>query len=273
MLRRSVPEFVIAHGHFPRKRFGQHFLTDRVIIERIIAAIDPRPEDNLVEIGPGLGALTGPLLSRTRTLHAIEIDRDLAAAMRQRHSSEGLVVHEGDALKFDFSALPAPLRVVGNLPYNISTPVLFHLAEFADRLRDLHFMLQREVVERMVALPSRHEYGRLSVALQYRFRMRRLFLVPPEAFRPPPTVESALVRMEPIARRSRAARDEALLAQVVTQAFSHRRKTLKNALQGLALAEDLAAAGIDAGLRAENLSVPDFVALANRLVERRDEPH
>ncbi|MBI4294331.1 MAG: 16S rRNA (adenine(1518)-N(6)/adenine(1519)-N(6))-dimethyltransferase RsmA [Betaproteobacteria bacterium] len=264
---------MIAHGHVPRKRFGQHFLADRAIIERIVAAIDPRPEDNIVEIGPGLGALTGPLLARTRALHAVEIDRDLAAAMRHRHSAEGLVVHEGDALKFDFSALPSPLRIVGNLPYNISTPLLFHLAEFADRLRDLHFMLQREVVERMVALPSRHEYGRLSVALQYRFRMRSLFLVPPEAFRPPPSVESALVRMEPIGRPARAARDEALLAQVVTRAFSHRRKTLKNALQGLALAEDLAAAGIDAGLRAENLSVPDFVALANCLVERRGEPH
>ncbi|MBI2318981.1 MAG: 16S rRNA (adenine(1518)-N(6)/adenine(1519)-N(6))-dimethyltransferase RsmA [Betaproteobacteria bacterium] len=251
--------------HVARRRFGQHFLTDRAVIGRIVAAIDPRPADNMIEIGPGLGALTEPLLARVQRLHAIEIDRELARALRERHPAERLVVHEGDALGFDFSALPAPLRVVGNLPYNISTPLLFQLAQFSDRLQDLHVMLQREVVERMVAAPSRREYGRLSVALQYRFRMRRLFGVPAGAFRPVPKVESALVSMEPIARPERGARDEDLLARVVAQAFSHRRKTLKNALAGLAGAGELAAAGIDGGLRAENLAVADFVAIANCL--------
>lgn len=248
-----------------RRRFGQHFLVDRAVIGRIVAAVDPRPADNIVEIGPGLGALTAPLLARVQRLHAIEIDRELARALSERYSPERLVVHEGDALDFDFSLLPAPLRVVGNLPYNISTPLLFRLAQFSDRLQDLHVMLQREVVERMVAAPSRRAYGRLSVALQYRFRMRRLFTVPAGAFRPAPKVESALVSMEPIARPERSARDEDLLARVVAQAFSQRRKTLKNALAGLAGVGLLAAAGIDGGLRAENLAVADFVAIANCL--------
>lgn len=260
-------------GHIARGRFGQHFLVDRAAIARIVAAVDPRPGDCVVEIGPGLGALTGPLLERLPELHVVEIDRDLARSLGERYPSGSLVVHEGDALKFDFAALSAPLRVVGNLPYNISTPLLFRLAGFADRLRDLHVMLQREVVERMVAAPSRREYGRLSVALQYRFRMRKLFDVSARAFRPVPKVESAVVRMEPLARAERAARDEALLGRVVTKAFSHRRKTVRNALEGLAGADILAAAGIDGGLRAENLAVADYVAIANCLAEWPREPH
>ena len=257
--------------HVARKRFGQHFLVDRAAIARIIGAIDPAPADCVVEIGPGPGALTAPLLERVAQLHVIEIDRDLAAGLRARYPADRLVVHEGDALNFDFSALPAPLRVVGNLPYNISTPLLFHLAGFAHRLKDLHFMLQREVVARMVSAPSCSEYGRLSVALQYRFAMRSLFRVPAGAFRPAPKVESAVVRMQPLApsaRISGSARDETMFAQVLSRAFSHRRKTLRNALAGLADNEDFAAAAIDPGLRAENLGVAEFVALANRLADR-----
>ena len=260
-------------AHVARKRFGQHFLVDRATIERIVAAIDPKPDDSIVEIGPGLGALTAPLLQRVHQLHVIELDRDLAAGLRSRYPADRLVVHQADALEFDFAVLPSPLRVVGNLPYNISTPLLFHLAQFAGRLKDLHFMLQREVVERMVSAPSRSEYGRLSVALQYRFAMHRLLRVPAGAFRPAPKVESALVRMEPLGAAALAARDEALLARILSNAFSHRRKTLRNALAGLASAEDLAAAGIDPGLRAENLAVADFVALTNRLAGRAGASH
>jgi 16S rRNA (adenine1518-N6/adenine1519-N6)-dimethyltransferase len=256
-------------AHVARKRFGQHFLVDRATIARIVREIDPQADDSIVEIGPGLGALTGPLLERVRRLHVIELDRDLAAGLRLHYPADRLVVHQGDALGFDFSALPSPLRVVGNLPYNISTPLLFHLAQFAVQLKDLHFMLQREVVERMVSAPSRSEYGRLSVALQYRFAMRRLLRVPAGAFRPAPKVESALVRMEPLGTAQRTARDELLFARILSHAFSHRRKTLRNALSALATAEDLAAAGIEPGLRAENLAVADFVALANHLAGRQ----
>jgi len=251
--------------HAARKRFGQNFLVDRGFVARIVDAIDPKPADEMAEIGPGLGALTEPLLERLARLHVIELDRDLAARLRERYAPERLVVHEADALRFDFAALPAPLRVVGNLPYNISTPLLFHLAGFAERFVDLHFMLQREVVERMVAAPSTSAYGRLSVMLQYRFRMRRLFVVPPGAFRPAPKVESAVVRLEPLARPAAAARDERLFAETVTRAFSHRRKTLRNALEGHADEADLRAAGVNPGLRAENLSVAQFVAISNRL--------
>ena len=251
--------------HVARKRFGQNFLVDRGVIARILDAIDPKPADEMVEIGPGLGALTGPLLERLKRLHAIELDRDLAARLRERYPPDRLVVHEGDALRFDFATLPAPLRVVGNLPYNVSTPLLFHLAGFSGRFVDLHFMLQREVVERMVAAPSTPEYGRLSVMLQYRFRMRKLFAVPAGAFRPAPKVESAVVRLLPLARPEAQASDEPLFAETVTRAFSHRRKTLRNALSGLATESDIRAAGIEPGLRAENLSVADFVALSNRL--------
>ena len=251
--------------HVPRKRFGQNFLVDRSVVARILDAIDPKPSDEVVEIGPGLGALTGPLLERLARLHAIELDRDLAARLRERYPPERLILHEGDALQFDFAMLPAPLRVVGNLPYNVSTPLLFHLAGFAGRFVDLHFMLQREVVERMVAAPSTPEYGRLSVMLQYRFRMRKLFAVPAGAFRPAPKVESAVVRLLPLVRPEALASDEPLFAETVTRAFSHRRKTLRNALSGLATESDIRAAGIEPGLRAENLSVADFVALSNRL--------
>jgi 16S rRNA (adenine1518-N6/adenine1519-N6)-dimethyltransferase len=250
-------------SHQPRKRFGQHFLADRHYVERIVAAIGPRRDDIVVEIGPGLGALTEPLLDRLDRLHVVEIDRDLAARLVETHPSERLVVHLADALEFDFAALPAGLRVVGNLPYNISTPLLFRLAEFAGRLRDLTFMLQKEVVDRMVAAPGTPDYGRLSVMLQYRFDMARLFDVPPGAFRPPPKVDSAVVRMVPRPAGALAARDAARLAAIVTAAFGQRRKTLRNAVAGLLEPGDIERAGIDPGVRGETLSVDDFVRLAN----------
>ena len=262
--------------HVPRKRFGQNFLVSPGVIAKIIAAIAPQFDDVLVEIGPGLGALTGPLLDRLAHLHAVEIDRDLIAGLRQRNAPERLTIHEGDALQFDFAVLAGAsqdkpiLRVVGNLPYNISTPLLFHIANHAGLFSDLHFMLQREVVERMVAAPSTPEYGRLSVMLQYRFRMRKLFGVPSNSFRPAPKVESAVVCLSPRARAENVARDEALLSETVRRAFCHRRKTLRNALAGWAGEPELRAAGIDPGLRAENLSVAQFVALANHIEGRRD---
>jgi 16S rRNA (adenine1518-N6/adenine1519-N6)-dimethyltransferase len=247
----------------PRKRFGQHFLHDRGVVAKILAAVDPRRGDDMVEIGPGLGALTAPLLERVDRLHVVEIDRNLARHLRGAHPPDRLAVHEGDALEFDFGALPAGLRVVGNLPYNISTPLLFRLAAFAPRLRDLHFMLQKEVVERMVAAPSTSAYGRLSVMLQYRFEMAKLFDVKPGAFRPPPKVDSAFVRLTPLPAAALGARDEAALARVVTAAFTKRRKQLRNALADVIGEAALRTLGIDPQLRPENLSVADYVAIAN----------
>jgi 16S rRNA (adenine1518-N6/adenine1519-N6)-dimethyltransferase len=249
--------------HRPRRRFGQHFLHDPRVIARIVAAIDPRPGDAIVEIGPGQGALTAPLAERVPRLHVVELDRDLAERLVARYPADRVVVHPADALRFDFGALPAGLRVVGNLPYNISTPLLFRLAGFAPRLRDLHFMLQKEVIDRMVAAPSTPEYGRLSVMLQYRFEMAKLFDVGAGAFRPPPRVDSAVVRMAPRPAAALGARDEPLLGRVVTAAFTKRRKTLRNALDGVIDADGLRALGIDPQLRPENLGVPDFVRIAN----------
>ena len=245
-------------SHRPRKRFGQHFLHDPGVVRRIVEAIAPAREDVVVEIGPGEGVLTRPLAARAGRLEAIEIDRDLAAAL----AAEGLQVHVADALEFDFGVFPQGVRIVGNLPYNISTPLLFHLARYADRVRDLHFMLQLEVVQRMVARPSTPEYGRLSVMLQTRFRMEKLFKVAAGAFRPPPKVESAVVRLVPLAEPPDC--DPRRLEEVVRRAFSARRKTLRNAL-GLA-AEDFAALGIDPGLRPENLSPRDYVRIARRTI-------
>jgi len=256
--------------HVARKRFGQNFLVDRSVIAQIVAAINPDPDDKLVEIGPGLGALTGPLLERVAQLQVIELDRDLAARLRAGFAPDRLIVHEGDALRFDFSALAAPLRAVGNLPYNISTPLLFHMVAYAGQFKDLHFMLQREVVERMVAEPSTSAYGRLSVMLQYWFRMQRLLCVPSSAFRPVPKVASAVVKLVPLIRRELVARDEGLFAQTVTRAFSHRRKTLHNALKGFMAEAALEEAGVDPRLRAENLSVAQFVALSNRVTRVED---
>jgi len=253
--------------HFPRKRFGQHFLHDPYVLDRIVASIAPAAGDAIVEIGPGQGVLTRRLLERVDAIDAIEIDRDLADELEREFPPERLRVHRADALKFDFAALPGSLRVVGNLPYNISTPILFHLSEFAERLRDLHFMLQLEVVDRMVARPSTPEYGRLSVMLQTRFRMNKLFNVGPGAFSPPPKVESAVVRMIPLAPADRPQVDETALADLVRRAFSGRRKNLRNAL-GLE-ASLLETIGVDSSLRPENLSPGDFVRIARAATEAR----
>ena len=189
--------------HIPRKRFGQNFLTDGGVLQNIIRVIDPQPDDAMVEIGPGLAAMTKLLLESLKTLHVVELDRDLVARLEKTFDPRRLIVHAGDALQFDFAALPIPagqkLRIVGNLPYNISSPLLFHLAQLAPLVQDQHFMLQKEVVERMAAPPGSKTYGRLSVMLQWRYRCEMLFIVPPEAFEPPPRVESAIVRMVPLA--------------------------------------------------------------------------
>jgi 16S rRNA (adenine1518-N6/adenine1519-N6)-dimethyltransferase len=228
------------------------------VLARLVAAINPLPEDFMVEIGPGEGALTRPLRDRSRHLQLIELDRDLAATL----SAEGLNVHQADALGFDFGIFPRGMRLVGNLPYNISTPLLFHLAKYAQRVRDMHFMLQREVVERMVAAPSTPQYGRLSVALQTRFRMKKLFTVSKGAFRPPPKVESAVVRLEPLA--DRPAIDWQRFDDLLRQAFSARRKQLRNALP--LKPEDYTALRIAPQLRPEDLSPQDYVRITERLV-------
>ncbi|MDR3157646.1 MAG: 16S rRNA (adenine(1518)-N(6)/adenine(1519)-N(6))-dimethyltransferase RsmA [Zoogloeaceae bacterium] len=250
-------------GHIPRKRFGQNFLVDRGVIHAIVAAIDPRPDDTLAEIGPGLGALTEPLLERLGRLHVVEIDRDLITRLRRRFSPEALIAHTGDALAFDFGQLGPNLRVAGNLPYNISTPLLFHLSAFADRIRDMHCMLQKEVVERMVALPGSPAYGRLSVMLQYRFHLEKLFDVPPECFHPSPRVRSAVVRLLPRSSAERALCDVALLERIVAAAFSQRRKMLRNTLKALFAEEELAALNIAPEKRAEDIPLAGFIALAN----------
>ena len=247
----------------PKKRLGQHFLTDRHYLGRIVDEIAPQPGDAMVEIGPGPGALTERLAQLVHPLHVVEIDRELAAGLRERFAPGHVVVHEADALDFDFGCLPAGLRVVGNLPYNVSTPLLFHVASFAPRIRDCVFMLQKEVVQRMVAEPATADYGRLSVMLQYRYSMSLAFRVPPGAFTPPPKVDSALVRMSPLGEGRLAARDEARFGRIVMAAFTQRRKTLRNALRDLVTPEDFARAGIDPGLRGETLSVAQFVALAD----------
>jgi 16S rRNA (adenine1518-N6/adenine1519-N6)-dimethyltransferase len=246
-----------------RKRFGQHFLTDRHYLGRIVAAIDPRRGESLVEIGPGTGLLTEHLAAALGHLHVVEIDRDLAAGLRNRFTAAEVTVHEADALEFDFASLPAPLRVAGNLPYNVSTPILFRMAALAARIRDCTFMLQKEVVERMVAAPGTGDYGRLSVMLQYRFEMHLMLRVPPGAFTPPPKVDSALVRMIPLGARRPEARDEPRFAALVAAAFAQRRKTLRNAVRDLVDEAAFAAAGIDPGRRGETLSVREFIALAD----------
>jgi 16S rRNA (adenine1518-N6/adenine1519-N6)-dimethyltransferase len=251
--------------HKAKKQFGQNFLVDQQIIADIVDAIRPETDDNMVEIGPGLGALTRPLLQRLKRLHVVEIDRDIIARLKIDYPQDKIVIHEGDALKFDFATLPAPLRIVGNLPYNISSPLLFHFAAYAERVIDMHFMLQNEVVERMVAEPSTPAYGRLSVMLQYRFYMEKLLDVPPQSFRPAPKVDSAIVRMIPLPAAEIVVRNEKLFAEVVSAAFSQRRKTLRNTLRGHLPEEDFVQLGIDPQLRAENLSVAEFARIANLL--------
>lgn len=250
-------------GHRPRKQFGQHFLHDPGVLARIIAAIRPQPGDRMVEIGPGLGALTRPLLAHLDHLHVVELDRDLASRLRMDFPPERLTVHETDVLRFDFGPLGDGLRVVGNLPYNISTPILFHLAGYADRIRDMHFMLQKEVVDRMAAHPATADYGRLTVMLQARFDVEKLFNVPPGCFSPPPKVDSAVVRLIPLPGERLLYRDEKRFAEIVARAFGQRRKTLRNTLKGLIDEAAFQQAGIDPGRRGETLDIREFVALAN----------
>jgi 16S rRNA (adenine1518-N6/adenine1519-N6)-dimethyltransferase len=252
-------------GHVARKRFGQNFLVDRHYIDRIVAAIAPELDDNLVEIGPGLGALTVPLLERVPHLTVIEIDRDLAARLVAEYPPARLTLHNADALDFDFTSLGRDLRVLGNLPYNISSPLLFHLAQYDASLRDITVMLQKEVVERMVAAPSTPAYGRLSVMLQVRFRIERQFIVPAGAFRPAPKVDSAVARLTPLRAERPQLQDEALFSRIVAAAFGQRRKTLRNALKAIAGDEEFERADIAPGARGETLSVVDFVRLANAL--------
>ncbi|GBG15598.1 16S rRNA (adenine1518-N6/adenine1519-N6)-dimethyltransferase [Novimethylophilus kurashikiensis] len=251
--------------HIPKKRFGQNFLNDPDIIRALVEAIRPMSDDLMVEIGPGLGALTQPLIKTLNHLHAVELDRDIIEWMNGHYPAGKITIHNIDALKFDFASLGERIRVVGNLPYNISTPILFHLLDNVDHIVDMHFMLQKEVVERMVAEPSTPEYGRLSVMLQYRLQMVYLLTVPPDAFDPPPKVESAFVRAVPFDVLPHPAKDEKVLSRVVTAAFAQRRKTLRNTLKGILDDAGFAALGIDPQLRAENLGVAEFVAIANHV--------
>lgn len=256
----------------PRKSLGQHFLHDQNVIERIVAAVAPKPGDHLVEIGPGRGAITAPLLILAGRLDAVELDRELAAALTTRLSSPRLVVHRTDALRFDFRQIstgPGSLRLVGNFPYNISTPLLFHLLDHQALFQDLHVMLQKEVVERMAAGPGSKTYGRLSVALAARCRVEKLFVIKSGAFTPAPKVESAFARLIPDAARTARLRDPAALNHMLIQAFSRRRKRLGNALAGLLTDADIAAAGIDPGLRPEAIPPEQFVDLANLFAAAR----
>ena len=254
-------------AHQARKRFGQHFLVDEAVIEQIVRAIYPRPSDPMVEIGPGLSALTGPLLQALDRLTVVELDRDLAARLRMNWAPERLNVIEADALAVDYSSLGANLRIVGNLPYNISSPLLFHLAQFADAVKDQHFMLQREVIDRMVAKPASSDYGRLSIMLQARYSMEKLFDVAPDAFDPPPKVMSSVVRMVPLADDRPRPRSEAAFSAVVTRAFAQRRKMLRRVLAEWAEDIDWDALGVAPTDRAEVVSPVQFMAMSDQLVE------
>jgi 16S rRNA (adenine1518-N6/adenine1519-N6)-dimethyltransferase len=254
--------------HQARKRFGQHFLEDDNVIQHLVDVIAPDVGQHLVEIGPGLGALTIPVLRKTGQLEVVELDRDLLPTLRARTKAVGaLVIHEADALKFDFGALGdgAMLRIIGNLPYNISTPLIFHLLEFAARITDMHFMLQKEVVDRLAADKGNKDYGRLSIMVQYHCQVYALFDVPPEAFNPPPKVTSSIVRILPYQTLPYVASDYSFFQNLVKQAFSQRRKTLRNCLKKLVSDEDWQRLPIDSTLRPEQLSVADYVTLSNAL--------
>ncbi len=252
-------------GHVARKRFGQNFLVDSGIIAAIVSAINPQRGDTVVEIGPGLGAITEPLLARVDHLHVVEIDRDLIARLKKQHAPERMTIHEGDALAFDFASVGQNLRLVGNLPYNISTPLLFHLADYAGNVYDMHFMLQKEVVERMVAEPGDADFGRMSVMLQYRFWLEWLIDVPPESFDPAPKVDSAVVRLIPKPVSELNAKNLEKLSQVVLTAFSQRRKMLRNTMKSLLSEADFLELGVDPTRRAEDVSVEAYVRIANYL--------
>ena len=258
--------------HRARKRFGQNFLHDPVIIQRIIAAIGPQPGQRLVEIGPGRGAITLPLLEACGSLHVIELDRDLVQPLAAMARDIGeLIIHQQDALHFDFSGLAddAKIRILGNLPYNISTPLLFHMIEQSAYIEDMHVMLQKEVVDRIAATPGGGDYGRLSVMIQYYCQVEPLFRVAPGAFRPAPKVESAFLRLTPYPCPPVPVQDVSCLATLVRQAFSQRRKTLRNSLKGLLSAEEIEMADSDPGARPETISLRQYAALADQLAAGR----
>jgi 16S rRNA (adenine1518-N6/adenine1519-N6)-dimethyltransferase len=259
------------HTHAARKRFGQHFLHDKQIIQRLVDVIAPQPGQLFVEIGPGQGALTVPILKMVGELAAVEIDRDLIPHLTMRCADKGkLIVHQVDALEFNFAELAKPnqlLRVIGNLPYNISTPLIFHLLEFASSIADMHFMLQKEVVDRIAAGPDDEAYGRLSIMVQYHCKAVALFDVPPSAFYPPPQVNSRIIRLLPHKETPHLARDYKHFALIVREAFSHRRKTLRNSLKELMPDEKWEQIGINSHLRPEQLGVADYVKISNSLIE------
>ena len=258
-------------GHRSRKRFGQHFLTDPGVINAILHAVHATSDDVIVEIGPGQGAITEALAATAGQLHAVELDRDLVARLRRRYESVPTVtIHSADALAFDFSSLGDRLRIVGNLPYNISTPLLFHLLNFRDRILDMHFMLQKEVVDRMAAGPGSKTYGRLGIMLGCHLNIESLFDVDRSAFDPPPEVTSAVVRLDPLPPGTFDIRDEALLKTIVTSAFMKRRKTIRNSLKDHVDAAGLEAVGIDPGLRPEQISISKYVELSNHLASALD---
>lgn len=256
-------------GHRARKRFGQHFLTDPGVVDAIIRSIHATTQDVIVEIGPGQGAITDILARQAGHLHAIELDRDLADNLRRKYDGDSSVtIHQADALSFDFSSLGDELRIVGNLPYNISTPLLFHLLKHREHILDMHFMLQKEVVDRMAAKPGNKAYGRLGIMLGCHLHIESLFDVDRLAFEPPPEVTSAVVRLDPLPPGTFEIDDEAALSTLVATAFMQRRKTVRNSLKKVAATEDFAAVGIDAGLRPEQLAISDYVALSNHLCKK-----
>ncbi|OCG37690.1 16S rRNA (adenine(1518)-N(6)/adenine(1519)-N(6))-dimethyltransferase RsmA [Gilliamella sp. Gris1-4] len=258
----------VHQGHFARKRFGQNFLHDDYIIENIVSAIQPKKDQALVEIGPGLAALTIPISKHIDHLTVIEIDRDLASRLIENpFLNNKLTVIEQDALTFDFNQLAdqlgKPLRVFGNLPYNISTPLMFHLFEHADIITDMHFMLQKEVVTRLIASPNSKHYGRLSVMAQYYCQIIPVLEVPPTSFKPAPKVDSAVVKLIPYKEKPYLVNDIKILSRVTTEAFNQRRKTIRNSLSNLFTVEQLTELNIDPNLRAENLTVQQYCQLAN----------
>lgn len=257
--------------HHPRRRFGQHFLADPGVISAIVDAVRPSGNDTIVEIGPGHGAITHPIIARCGRFHAVELDRDLAAALAKRYAAnERVTVHNVDALDFDFTTLGGGLRLVGNLPYNISTPLLFHLLGQRDAIADMHFMLQKEVVDRIAAAPGSKAYGRLTIMLRCYLEVVPLFDVAPQAFEPPPAVTSAVVRLRPLPEDEIELTDAGALSALLATAFSRRRKTLRNALSGSVGADLLDRLGIDPGLRPEAVPIADWVRLANHLADNTD---
>lgn len=261
------------HGHKARKRFGQNFLHDHYVIDKIVRAINPKPDDCLVEIGPGMGALTEPLLEASGKLNVVELDRDLIPILRTKFFNyPDFNIYEGDALKFDFRQLlqhdTQQLRIVGNLPYNISTPLIFHFLSHHTLVQDMHFMLQKEVVDRLAAGPGCSDYGRLGIMAQYYCKVSPLFIVGPGSFNPPPKVDSAIVRLEPYDELPYPAKDARVLQRVVREAFSMRRKTIRNTLKKLLSSDEIEALGLDTSLRPERLSLQDYVLIADAVYDK-----